>query len=349
MKWAELPLWISIAVFGASAVVVWLAGWRVSQYADVIRERTGASEALVGLVLLGGITSLPEFATSITGAISGNPDLVVNNILGGVAMQVVILAIADAAVGRDALSSVVASPAVLLQGVLDIVLLAIVAAGTIAGDVILGGVGLWSWGILLAYLLSVWFVASMKGRKPWVAQNEQKLRTPPGSSAKREEDESARVSLRSTVWSIVGVAAVILAAGYFLTKSGEGLAERTGLGSSFFGAVFLAISTSLPEVSTVLSAARLRRYEMAMSDIFGTNLFDVMLIFVIDAIFSGEPVLTIVGPFATLGAVLGIVVTAMFLVGLIERRNRVFLRMGPDSIAVALAYAGGLVVLHALR
>lgn len=348
MNWAETPLALSIGVFVASAAVAWFAGWRVSQHVDVIRERIGASEALVGLILLGGITSLPEVATSVTGAITGNADLVVNNILGGVAMQVVILAIADVAIGRDALSSSIASPAILLQGSLDIVLLALVAAGTVAGDVLLGGVGIWSWLILIAYVLAVWFISSAKGRKPWVAQQSAKQRARGRKQASREQNEQSAASLRSAAWKTAAFAAVILAAGYFLTKSGEGLAERSGLGSSFFGAVFLAASTSLPEVSTVLSAVRLHRYEMAMSDIFGTNLFDLLLIFVIDAVFTGEPVLTIVGPFSTFGAVLGIVVTAIFLIGLLERRDRVFLRMGPDSIAVFLAYGGGLVVLHAL-
>lgn len=347
MNWAEAPLALSIGVFVAGAAVVWFAGWRVSQHVDVIREHTGASEALVGLILLGGITSLPEVATSVTGAITGNADLVVNNVLGGVAMQVVILAIADAAIGRDPLSSAVASPAILLQGSLDIVLLALVAAGTVAGDVLLGGVGVWSWAILVGYVVSVWFISSTKGRKPWVAQKTERQKA---RQEQRQSDEkdAPEASLRSAVWKTAMFAAAILIAGYFLTRSGEGLAERTGLGSSFFGAVFLAISTSLPEVSTVLSAVRLRRYEMAMSDIFGTNLFDLLLIFVIDAVLRGEPVLTLVGPFSTFGALLGIVVTAIFLIGLIERRDRMFLRMGPDSIAVFFAYAGGLVVLHAL-
>jgi cation:H+ antiporter len=349
VTWAEAPLAVSLGVFLASAVVVWIAGWRVSRYADIIRAHTGASEALIGLILLGGVTSLPEAATSITGAISGNADLVVNNILGGVAMQVMILAIADAAIGRDALSATVASPAVLLQGALDIVLLALVAAGTVVGDVLLGGVGLWSWSILIAYLLSVWFVASMKGRKPWIARETKSQRRRTNQATDRATSSEAGASFGAALWKTAALAAVILVAGYFLTKSGEGLAERTGLGSSFFGAVFLAISTSLPEVSTVLSAAKLRRYEMAISDIFGTNLFDVVLIFLIDALFRGEPVLRTVGPFATFGALLGIMVTVIFLVGLIERRDRAFLRMGPDSIAVILAYAGGLVVLYGLR
>jgi hypothetical protein len=59
-----------------------------------------------------------------------------------------------------------------------------------------------------------------------------------------------------------------------LAQSGEALSEQTGLGTSFFGAVFLAFSTSLPEISTVVAAVRMRQYAMAVSDVFGTNLRD---------------------------------------------------------------------------
>ncbi|MBU1209979.1 MAG: hypothetical protein KJ587_01750 [Alphaproteobacteria bacterium] len=82
---------------------------------------------------------------------------------------------------------------------------------------------------------------------------------------------------------------------------------------------------------------------------FGTNLFDVALLFVVDVVASGPPVLSAVGSFAAFAAVLGILVTALFLVGLAERRDRTLLRMGWDSVAVLVAYLGGLAILFTLR
>ena len=118
---------------------------------------------------------------------------------------------------------------------------------------------------------------------------------------------------------------------------------------SFVGAVFLAASTSLPEVSTVVAAVRLRRYEMALADIFGTNLFNVTIIFVADALYDGPPVLGEVGRFAGCSALLAVVLTALVLAGMIECRNRTFFRMGADSIAVLGCYAAGVAVLYQLR
>jgi cation:H+ antiporter len=147
--------------------------------------------------------------------------------------------------------------------------------------------------------------------------------------------------------AVAGLA--ILIAGYLLSRTGEAIAVKTGLGSSFMGAVFIAISTSLPEVSTVLSAARSGLYAMAIADIFGTNLFDVALIWVNDIVSPSDPVLNQVGSFSVFAALLGIAVTALFVAGLAERRDQTVLRMGLDSMAVLVCYLAGLMILYSLR
>jgi cation:H+ antiporter len=99
----------------------------------------------------------------------------------------------------------------------------------------------------------------------------------------------------------------------------------------------------------VLAAVRLRRYEMAVSDIFGTNLFSVALVFLADAVYSGGPVLNEVGRFASVAALLGIAVTTLYIAGLVERRDQTLMRMGYDSLAVLAVYLGGLFLLYRLR
>ncbi|MGE3915829.1 MAG: sodium:calcium antiporter, partial [Hyphomicrobiaceae bacterium] len=156
-------------------------------------------------------------------------------------------------------------------------------------------------------------------------------------------------TLAALIGKTAAAGVAILAAGYVVSRSAEVIADTTGLGQSFVGAALVAISTSLPELSTVLAAVRLNLYTMAISDILGTNLFDVALLFVVDAASSGKSVLSSAGSFATVGANLGIMVTGLFLVGLSERRDRTILRLGVDSAAVLVAYLGGLVLLFTLR
>ena len=124
----ELPIWASVAMFGLSGAIVWAAGSRLALYVDGISEQTGIGHAFIGMLLLGGITSLPEIATVGTASITGNAPLAVNNLLGTAAINILLLAVADALLGRDALTSTVASASALLQGTLGMILLSGVAA-----------------------------------------------------------------------------------------------------------------------------------------------------------------------------------------------------------------------------
>jgi cation:H+ antiporter len=99
----------------------------------------------------------------------------------------------------------------------------------------------------------------------------------------------------------------------------------------------------------VLEAVRLRRYTMAISDVFGTNLFNVTILVLVDVLHRGGPVLVEAGRFAATAALLALVLTAIYLAGMLERRDRTVLRMGYDSIAVVVTYFGGLVLLYVQR
>ena len=95
MDLSGLPLAANLAVFAFVASMVWMAGTRLSIYADIIADRTRTSKALIGFILLATVTQLPELVTNMTGAIKGNGALVVNSMFGGIAMQTAILVIAD--------------------------------------------------------------------------------------------------------------------------------------------------------------------------------------------------------------------------------------------------------------
>jgi cation:H+ antiporter len=214
-----------------------------------------------------------------------------------------------------------------------------------AGDVAVGPVGLWSTFLIVAYLGGVALLARYeKGPETWTAQE-----GPLPDPADAQDTPQDNRSLPWLVASTAVAAAFILVAGWALSQSGAAAAAQTGLGSAFFGATILAVATSLPEISTVFAAVRLRRYEMALGDIFGTNLFNAALIFVIDLLAPGDPVLGRVGAFSAFGALLGLVLTAIFMAGVIERRDRTVLRMGWDSLAALVVYAAGVAVLFALR
>lgn len=346
---AEASLALALPLFAVSAVLVWIAGTRITRYANVISERTGLGQALIGFLLLGGVTSLPELAVAVSASVAGDDALAVTSILGGVAMQVAILAVADIVIGRRALTSVVPDPVVFLQAGLKILALSVVTAALVVGDRPLLSVGLWMWLLLFVTGVSVWVLARVPGRPAWNPREGEALRRTEETNASRAARADRERSLGWAIGRAVVAGLVIVAAGYVLSRTGDAIATQTGLGQSFVGAVLLAIATSLPELSTVMSAMRAGLYTMAVSDIFGTNILDVSFLFVADLAGGEGASLNEVGAFGSFAALLGIVVTAIFVVGLAERRDRTVLRMGYDSLAVLLTYLGGLVVLYFLR
>lgn len=346
MSWLDFstyPLWINITIFAIAAGVVWVAGSRLAAYADNIAELTGLGHALIGMLLLGGVTSLPEIAVTVSAGISGNAPLAVNNLFGGVALQVVIIAIGDAALRGRALTYVIATPAVLLQGTFCCAILCMLIGAIAVGDVAIWGVGAWSTGVFFSAIILLWLVTRYKDDQAWVPAG------PLDIGKKEEEPERAPHSLVRALQLTAVAALVIVIAGYLLSQTGEALAEQTGLGSSFMGAVFVGLATSLPEISTVLAAVRRKRYVMAFSDIFGTNIIDLALIFIIDLSYSGPPVLNEVSNFSIFAAALATLLTLIYMAGLIERKDRQRLGLGVDSWLVILTYGGGVTLLYTLR
>lgn len=338
---------VSAALFLGSAVVVWLAGTRLAAYADRFASAAGLGGALVGLLILGGVTSLPEIATSATAATRGAGGLAMNNLIGGVSLQLLVLAVVDVLIGKGALTAQPPRPDVMAYAGMNVLLLSVVAAAAAAGEIELfgTGVGMGTAAVALAYGACLFVARAIERQVPWTP-------TPtPGARTPDEDDETAdpKGSIAKLGLLIAATGLVILAAGYLLTRSGERLADATGLGQSFFGAVFLGGATSLPELSSAIAAVRLGRPQMAVGDVLGGNLFNLSLLLAVDVLYRDGPVMAEAGAFEVVAACVGSIMAAIYLLGLIERRDRTVLRMGLDSAVVLGVYAAGLAVLYTLR
>lgn len=343
-------IWLNFAIFAAAATIIWFAGTRLAATADLIAERTGLGKAFVGLVLLAAATSLPEIATTTTASALGDAPLAVNNLFGGIAMQTAVLAIADFSVARGSLTFFTPRPVVLLQATLLVLLLALTLAGIAAGGLLtVFGVGLWTIILFGTYLLALYLIYRYEGHGRWRPID---LPDELSENIVAEETETVLPSAPSTrriFLLFAGTSLVILGAGVVIARVAEALAEQTGLGSSFVGATLLAIAGSLPELSTTIAAVRLGSYAMAVANIFGGNAMDVTLVFVADIFYREGPILQAVDPSSTFLAATSIVLTCVYLVGLIERRKRVVWRLGLDSAIVLPLYLASLGVLYLLR
>lgn len=338
-----LPLPVNLLVVLVSAAMVWAAGTRLARIVDAIAEHTGIGRVFAGFLLLGGVTSLPELATVITAAHGGHANLALSSILGSISTNVLLLALADAALGRDSLTSVVAHPATLLQGTLGILLLGVLAAAINVGDVELFGLGVWSAALIPLFGIAVWLTSLYENRPTWKVADGSPI---PGLAP--AEPQELALDLRVLVGQATAAGIVILIAGYFLAETGDAIAFQTGIGESMIGFVLVGLATSLPEISSMIGAVRLHRYELAIGDIFGTNLFDLLLIPIADLVYRGGPILNAAGRFEAVAVILGIVLTAIYIVGLLDRRNRTILRMGYDSLTAIIVFGIGLVLLQAI-
>ena len=336
MSLAGLSLSALVPLFLAGAVLVWLAGARLAGYADTISRRSGVGQATIGVILLGAVTSLPEITTTSVAVITDNPRMAVNNLVGGVAFQVVVIALADLFVGKTALTSMVPGPRVMLNAAVSIVLLVLVALGVMVGDWELwdSGVGFFPVLIAATYLFCLWRLGRSVSSGGWTPQA-----LPEVSRQEEAPSELSNVRLAAVT---VTAAALICAGGTLVTLAAERMAEQTGTDTGLMGLTLLAFATSLPELSTAFAAVRMRRVELAIGDILGGNMFDVTLILLIDILAAGPLVLGQVDRGAMVAALLAILLTVLVLIGLLERRDKAMLRMGYDSIAVLVAYSAGM-------
>lgn len=342
-----LPPSASIAIFLGAALGVWLAGHSLARDADDLAQRTGLGRAFIGLVLLATVTSLPEIATTSTAAIAGKPALVLGNLFGGITMQTAVLALADLTVVRGALTRYPRKPTHALEAVLLIVLLSILLAVCIYGDRELSfGVGGGTLLLAAVYAASIWLLRRYDAQGDWVP-----LDLPDVQAEPEAINNAVPPYLSNTMlgWRMVGFGLVIFICGVALVEAADALATQTTLGATFIGSTALAAATSLPEVSTTIAAARLGAYTMAISNIFGSNLIMLVLLLPGDILYRAGPLLATAGRAEMLTIVAGILVTAIYVTGLMVRRKPQIMGMGVDSACVMAIYLGSLVMLYTLR
>ena len=344
------PGWLLLIFLGAAAAV-WVAGIYVSDTTDVLSQRLGLGEALGGMLLLSIVTNLPEIAITASAALHHDLGIAIGNILGGIAMQTVVLVVLDFfGLGKeDGLTYRAASLGLVLEGLLVIAVLTMAILGhELPSSLIYWRITPAGVGIVLVWLIGLHLVSKARKDLPW-----QKKGDAPGGQeeprghSKKKKAAAKKMSTGSALSIFLLAAVVTLASGVALELSGEALARHLGMSGVIFGATVLAAATSLPEVSTGLASVKLGDYKLAMSDIFGGNAF-LPVLFFMATLLSGEAVLPKAQRTDIYLTALGMLLTCVYLGGLIFRPRRQIARMGIDSLAVLVIYAVGIAGLFAI-
>src|SRR3954447_8640175 len=345
----SLNSWLLLAIFLGCAAVIWMAGIKLSDTTDVLSQRLHLGTALGGVILLAIATNLPEIAITASAALAHQLDVAVGNILGGIAIQTVVLVVLDATGvrPRKPLTYLAASLTLLLEGALVVALLLVVVMSTqlptslIALRVTPGA-------LLIAILWGVGLLLLRRAGRglPWHEGGEapDNQDNPRGHSKTTKEKQATQRGVGTGRAALVFAvsAAVTLVAGVFIERSGEELFGRLGMSGILFGATVLAAATSLPELSTGLTSTRLGDYQLAISDIFGGNAF-LPVLFLLATVLSGQAVLPRAHHTDIYLTALGALLTVVYMLGLVFRPQRQWLRLGPDSIAVLVLYVLGII------
>lgn len=345
----NLPPILNGVIFGILAIIICFAGARLSYLIDSIAERTRMAKAMAGLLLLATATELPEIVTTMTAAAQGNATLALNNMFGGIAMQTAILAIADIFAFGYALTAVCKTPSQILQGMALIIGLGILLFLSFTGDVALGAsIGVASLALAGLYICCIVFIHLYADSRSWSPVDVPNIPETAAQNAFHRKYDS--IPLRRLIAATLAVCGIILVCGVSLTYVSETLAEQTGLGSGFVGVALLAAATSLPELSTSITAVRIGAPGMAIANILGSNMIMIFLLLPADIVYTEGLLLNEIDASAALALVCGMVITAVYCFGLVTRPHKtLFKRMGYDSVAVLLLYLASLYAFYLFR
>lgn len=316
------------------------SGAKLSKYGDIIAEKTGLSRAWIGVVLMASVTSLPELITGISSVTyAGVPDIAVGDVLGSCVFNMVILAILDA-VHRPMPISTKAHQGHVLSASFGLLLLSIVCVSIFLRENLspLGWVGPYSLLFVVIYLTAMRLVFSYEKRK--VAEFLKEI---------VEELHYKDIGIRTAVLHYGINALVVIIAAMFLPKIGEGIAESTGLGQTFVGNILIAVSTSLPEVVVSIAAVKMGAVDLAIGNLFGSNIFDISILAIDDILFIKGPILSFANPNHLISALSAIAMTAIAVIGLTYRAEKKRWFLAWDSVAIIVLYISNIVLLYHSR
>jgi cation:H+ antiporter len=327
-------------IFGAAAIVTWIAGVALARATDVLDDRFGLGEAIGGMILLSVAGSLPELAITLSAAKSGHLDIAAGNLIGGVAMQTFVLVIADFfGKGKTPLSTAAASLIPALEGLLVIAVVSVTAmGGLLPSSASIGPMSVSAIGILIIWVTGMLILNRVRSRAELSFAGTGESADIPSAN---EDAGSQAQSTRRTIVIFIIASIATLIAGVALEQTGNQLADNFGINGVLFGATFLSLATALPEISSGITGVRMGRYTLVFGDMFGGNAFQLTLFLLADIV-AGQPVLPYEGKSNAWIGLVGLLMTAVFVVGIMLRPPKCHARLGPDSWVVTAIYVLGL-------
>lgn len=319
--WAELV--VCLAVTG-------VAGTMLSRYGDVIGSKTGLSGNWIGLVLMATITSLPELSTGVSAVTIGDaPNIAAGDVLGSCVFNLVLLALLDM-MRRDRPFYAEISDTHTLTATFGIVLIGAVGLGILSAPLsspfAVGHVGVVTPVLIVGYGYIMWAVFV----------REKAANSNPGAEL---IDRYPTISLRMAVVRYAIAAMFVVGAGVSLPFIGKELASSMGWSTSFVGTTFIAGVTSMPELVVTVAAMRIGAIDMAVGNLLGSNLFNMLVLAIDDLVFMDGPLLAHITQVHASSALSAAIMSAVVIAALQSRaRHKIYRLPSLPSVALLLIY-----------
>lgn len=320
-------IWVEFVI--ASALVVF-AAVKLAEYGDVIAVRTKLGGAFIGVILMAGATSLPEFLTAVNSIRLGIPDLSGGNIFGANMYNMLLLSFISILGWRVRALRMVANRHGLTGGG-AVLLIALASFFVFADiDVKIGWVGLDSLALIAVYIVMVRLM---------------RVSTVSPDASDVEIDESVPTLRRALMW--FGIAAGILVLVMpWMVRIASDIAEMTGLGEGFVGVALVAFVSTMPELVATITAVRMKVYDLAIGNLFGSNMFNMFALGVVDFIYTPGRFLGSISQEFVLVGFLGLIMTILALVGNQARLKRRLIFLELDAAALILTFILGMILIY---
>ena len=323
-------IWLKFLV---SAGLIVLAATKLAECADVIAVRTKLGGMFVGTLVLAGATSLPELFTVLSSINQGVPELAAGSIFGSTMFNMLMLAVLDLMNPRARILRRVATNHALSAG------LAVLLTGT-AVFFILADIGIqvaWVGVDSLILVGMYWFAMRLIYARNRIGIEEIE---------RADEEGEGLPRLGVAVFCFVGAAAVLVMVTPWLVRSSVGIAEITGLTTGFIGTALVALVTSLPEVVTSVTAGRMGAHDLAVGNLFGSNIFNIFALGSTDFFYLHGRFLAVVDPALALPGLAGLLLTSLGLLSTVAQVERRIFFVEVDALLIVLGYVGAMLLFY---
>ena len=242
---------LALVVFGADYLV---------EGASAVARRFGLSEFVIGLTIVGMGTSAPEMVVSFIGAFEGNADISVGNVIGSNIFNTLLILGLTALILPMAITPENRRKDIPMN-IFTVALLVLLGFKSSLFGIGADGLSRWDGGILLlVFVLYIWQAFSS------------------GKPQEQKADDTPPMKIWLALLMILGGLAGLVFGGKLFVDSATAIARALGVSDKFIAITILAGGTSMPELATCVAAAVKKKGQLALGNIIGSNIFNVLLI-----------------------------------------------------------------------